>query len=109
MDREDLKAIIDMPMVDRFRIFEQMLESVAGVSTMYSYKHGEFFIFESISISEIIDFTQNFNIDQRNRRCNKELILKFLNKAKSNHFIENWNIAVASNKEGEDFFISPSI
>ncbi|MBO4899314.1 MAG: LicD family protein [Lachnospiraceae bacterium] len=43
MDREDLKAIIEMPMIDRFRIFEQMLESVVGVSSTYSYKHGEIF------------------------------------------------------------------
>ncbi len=73
----------------------------------YAYKHGEFFIFENVTVSEIIDFTQNFNIDPRNRRCNKELILKYLKKAKDNHFIENWNIAIASNKTGEDFPISP--
>ncbi len=43
MEREDLKAIIEMPIIERFRIFEQMLESVVGVSTRYSYKHGEIF------------------------------------------------------------------
>ncbi len=43
MDREDLRAIIEMPMIERFRIFEQMLESVVGVSSVYSYKHSEVF------------------------------------------------------------------
>ena len=47
MDRDDLRAILNLPMEDRFRIFEQTLASVVGVSTLYSYKYSEIFGFSS--------------------------------------------------------------
>lgn len=66
-------------------------------------------LFENISIEKIQAYIQDLNILDENKTCKKDMLLKFLEKAKERKFLLKWNIVVISNKNGDCFRIAPSL
>lgn len=57
----------------------------------------------------IKNFIASFNIDDRNKACNKKVLLKFFNKLAEKNFLNNWNVALVNRKSGRSLDITDSI
>lgn len=66
-------------------------------------------LYQNISLNQIQDFTKELYIHKDNNSCKKDLLLKFMNRAKEKKYLSNWNIVVMSNMEGEDFQIASDL
>jgi len=66
-------------------------------------------LFSNIPIDTIYDYTNKINILEDNQTCQKSLLLKFLDKARSNKVLLHWNIVIVSNLKGKPFQISSKL
>ena len=66
-------------------------------------------VFENVKAEKIRKFINNYNICESNNACRKDLLLKYLDNALQNGYLQNWNVAVISNIEGRSFQISDNL
>lgn len=66
-------------------------------------------IFRNKQRTQIQDFIRSFNIDDRNKACNKKVLLNFFSKLSEREFLNKWNVAVLNKKSGKKLQISDSL
>ena len=68
------------------------------------------YLFKNIQLDQIINYARELNIHPDNNSCKKELLIKFLTRAKEKGYLKKWNVAVLSNSKGmNEFNISSTL
>lgn len=66
-------------------------------------------LYQNVSRAQIQSYIFDLNIMEDNRSCNKNLLLKFLEKTKKKNYLNTWNVVVMSKKDGKPYQLAKDL
>lgn len=89
---------------------DNLKKTCCFVSNLGNYEESNgAIIFRNKQREQVRDYIKLFNIDKRNKACNKEILMKFFQKLEEKNFLNKWNIAIVNRRSGKKLKLTDSI